>query len=1144
MSSSYQHPGVALSSQTSIDLSHEAKMAQLKRIQELSNQIESRPSAHHPEFTDANPTFGYDDLAYISPLPTASSTADFGSSLDVAPGPLFPNVQLSDNGSPLTSALSEASVWNDHGHNEREHMDIVHDQAHSSTSSNVALAVGSVFSKSSELSSNTSKETPDRLVKTEDDDVLMASPYDHSAIQSDVYEKQPETNNSTPPVIGANQTGSAQKRRRISKETKLKVSDFKAKTTIPADIPPVELARQSAEAALNSRLNPFVLHPDEYRLLRDHICHLHVSAYLNIRNRILRLWVRNPLVTVTPEEAAGCAYGSRWIGLAEVAYEWLIRRGYINFGCVEVPDFLNSKPKKSGRPRDTIVVVGAGMSGLGCARQLDGLFSHYRDKWTIIGQEPPTVVVLEGRARIGGRVYSHPLSNQSAQRIPRKARCTAEMGAHIITGFDRGNPLNMIIRGQLALHYYPLKDNSSLYDVDGKIVKRERDNLAEKLFNDILDRASVFRHKIPPPVTVGGDREMIEAGKDPSGHSGKPISVVEQEKEQVINKPENLVDMGLDHVPAGVDKLTGKAHVVAGPRRKAPAAIAAEAMGWTLASSAFAGKDLDLDTYASSSTNPTLGGAMDEGIKQYQALLHLGPQDLRLLNWHFANLEYANAANVSKLSLGGWDQDIGNEFEGEHAQVIGGYIQVPRGILQSPTPLDLRTRKPVTHITYNHEAGPQARAKVTCADGESFDASHVVLTTPLGVLKERAISFEPELPGWKTSSIDRLGYGTLNKVILVYEKPFWDVEQDMIGLLRDTDYEDSFNQLDYSKNRGRFYLFWNCIKTSGRPLLIALMAGDAAHQAESMEDGQIVAEVTQQLAKMFRHKPVPPPTETIVTRWGKDKFARGSYSYVGPSAHSDDYDSMARSVGNLHFAGEATCGTHPATVHGAYISGLRAASEVIDSLIGPIEIPTPLVPAVVKNETKAPSMNKPMAVPSQKMEGVPQDGAPHIGESVATKQARLEAFESEILTKIYDKLGLRPFKPEKAGANPFLLYSKDMWGVCKARCDSARRAATGQPTAKASRNEIRAALGQMWREAAEVDKKPYIDQTVSNRESNAENAKGFQDRLAAWDAEAISIRRKHVEEHPGVLSEQEEKDMWQALGVYAGGERQTKKESG
>ncbi|KAH9890240.1 hypothetical protein F4778DRAFT_796496, partial [Xylariomycetidae sp. FL2044] len=45
----------------------------------------------------------------------------------------------------------------------------------------------------------------------------------------------------------------------------------------------------------------------------------------------------------------------------------------------------------------------------------------------------------------------------------------------------------------------------------------------------------------------------------------------------------------------------------------------------------------------------------------------------------------------------------------------------------------------------------------------------------------------------------------------------------------------------------------------------------------------------------------------------------------------------------LHLAGEHTTDTHPATVHGAYLSGLQVASEVIDTMLGPIQIPVPLI---------------------------------------------------------------------------------------------------------------------------------------------------------------------------------------------------------
>jgi hypothetical protein len=43
----------------------------------------------------------------------------------------------------------------------------------------------------------------------------------------------------------------------------------------------------------------------------------------------------------------------------------------------------------------------------------------------------------------------------------------------------------------------------------------------------------------------------------------------------------------------------------------------------------------------------------------------------RLLDWHFANLEFANAAPLRALSLRTWDQDDPHEMQGAHAFLPG-----------------------------------------------------------------------------------------------------------------------------------------------------------------------------------------------------------------------------------------------------------------------------------------------------------------------------------------------------------------------------------------------------------------------------------------------------------------------------------------
>ena len=45
---------------------------------------------------------------------------------------------------------------------------------------------------------------------------------------------------------------------------------------------------------------------------------------------------------------------------------------------------------------------------------------------------------------------------------------------------------------------------------------------------------------------------------------------------------------------------------------------------------------------------------------------YLSNSDRQVLDWHFANLEFANATPLSQLSLKYWDQDDDFEFTGSH----------------------------------------------------------------------------------------------------------------------------------------------------------------------------------------------------------------------------------------------------------------------------------------------------------------------------------------------------------------------------------------------------------------------------------------------------------------------------------------------
>ena len=883
-----------------------------------------------------------------------------------------------------------------------------------------------------------------------------------------------------------------------SADTPRRKWDIRPKVSIPSDLPLSEYAIQCVAAAESSRLNPYSLHQEEYLILRDHISHAQVTTYLNIRNGILRLWVRNPQIAVTREEAVGCAKDPRWFDVASVCFDWLVRRGYINFGCVDVSSSSSSRKQasndqlRSGK-RKTVVVIGAGMAGLGCARQLEGLFTQYENTFLSAGEEPPQVIVLEGRNRIGGRVYSRTFKTRP-EHVPDQfqgKRFTAEMGGMIITGFERGNPLNILLRGQLGLAYHTLRPETTLYDSNGKPVDLRRDQLVENLYNDCLDRVSEYKFKQPISKLIEGNKDLIDEGRDSSAETHKTIR---QAEESAAAQPyaapvsEQNIAPQVNLVPVSSDRATGRIHTEPGTPGALKAAHKAKMMGWTLKHGVSDDADLDIET-AAKEPGATLGSVTDKVIAQYRDILDLTAQDFRLMNWHIANLEYSNAINYHQLSLQGWDIDAGNEWEGSHTMVVGGYQSVPRGLMHLPTPLNVRQKSPVCKITYT-PGSPAGPATVECEDGYKVEADCVVNTIPLGVLKHGNVKFEPPLPSWKSGAIARLGFGVLNKVILVYKKPFWDEDRDIFGVLRNPPNRHSLDQKDYASQRGRFFQWFNITKTSGLPALLALMAGDAGYDTEQTCNDDLVDEATDILRSVYGPR-VPRPVEVVVTRWASDKFARGSYSSAGPDMKADDYDTMARPVGNLYFAGEHTTGTHPATVHGAYLSGLRAASEVLDALLGPIEVPTPLVlPKESALKRKAALMEE---------------------EAKDPVQARLDAYELEIWDHIVAQIGPRPLPPPaRPAANAYIFYSRAHHEDARRRLEAGRRPGKGRPSA----NEVRVMSAKMWRDASEEQRRPYVEMAEAHKRAHAEALARFKDAAAEWDRKAAVLREAYEREHP------------------------------
>ena len=300
--------------------------------------------------------------------------------------------------------------------------------------------------------------------------------------------------------------------------------------------------------------------------------------------------------------------------------------------------------------------------------------------------------------------------------------------------------------------------------------------------------------------------------------------------------------------------------------------------------------------------------SLQDVFERFASIHGLGEDDRRLWLYSLASMfSHEFAADISDLSIMSYDGP---------STLRGGDVVFPEGYSQIVDVLaagrDIRLDHPVAQVDYSGSA-----VVVTTESGDTFEADRVVVTVPLGVLKAGTISFTPALPPAMRDAIAALDMGILNRTVLLFDEPFWDRGTEWIG---------------YAGERpGQWSETLNLYPYLGRPVLAMFNPGSFGAEIEQYSDADLTSRAVDALKAMFGD--VPEPVDAVSTRWGSDPWTRGSYSYLPVGVEFDTYRDMARPVGDrLFFAGEATHSRFPSTVHGALLSGRRAARQIFGLL--------------------------------------------------------------------------------------------------------------------------------------------------------------------------------------------------------------------
>jgi len=192
----------------------------------------------------------------------------------------------------------------------------------------------------------------------------------------------------------------------------------------------------------------------------------------------------------------------------------------------------------------------------------------------------------------------------------------------------------------------------------------------------------------------------------------------------------------------------------------------------------------------------------------------------------------------------------------------------------------------------------------------------VVVAVPSSIVAQGALVFSPHLPVEVLEAHHSLPLGLMNKVALRFRREVFPAEATEVIRARRGDL------------RGMSHL----TRLWGERVCVASSAGAVAHELEAAGEQAAIDYALGELAGMLGSDVRKQFDKGAATAWSSDPFSRGAYSHCLPGRFGAR-EVLTRPVAKrLVFAGEHTEQSAYGTLHGAHLSGLRAARQVLELL--------------------------------------------------------------------------------------------------------------------------------------------------------------------------------------------------------------------
>jgi monoamine oxidase len=286
----------------------------------------------------------------------------------------------------------------------------------------------------------------------------------------------------------------------------------------------------------------------------------------------------------------------------------------------------------------------------------------------------------------------------------------------------------------------------------------------------------------------------------------------------------------------------------------------------------------------------------------------------------------ANPSIISERALADGGSPRGDVRERRIGRVLDGYGAIVDALADG-IERHVRYGSIVRRIEWE-----KGSARIHLIGGRSIDAAAVIITVPLGVLAAQqgergAIAFDPAIPA-KRSAISDLAMGTVTRIGLRFDEPFWASER---FASRVEDERLDILSFIHGPDNVDFPIWWTTYPVRSS-LLVGWCGGPKALSLAGNAHDEVEDRALRSLAKILSMSKSTLAGRLVSSHthdWMSDPFSRGVYSYARVGG-DDAAKRLARPVdGTLFFAGEAAdVEGRNGTVHGAIGTGRRAADLI------------------------------------------------------------------------------------------------------------------------------------------------------------------------------------------------------------------------